>query len=508
MSAVTTGSGPHGAAASGPLAPCPEDLRGWVDALAHVPSAADDGTRVELLGLLESLKGAAAAAQARISVDFAASQEAQRIAEGVPPDKSAAGIGAQVALARRESPARGSRHLGLAKALVGEMPHTLGALTEGRITEWTATLVVKATACLSVDDRRRVDEALAERLGTMSDRRTEKAANALAYELDPASFVARGRKAVADRRVTVRPAPDVMSYLTAYLPVTEGVACLASLDRDAKAVRSAGDPRSLDQIRADLLVERLTGVNPAAQGMPVEVNLVMTDTTLFGGATTAARLAGYGPLPGQLGRDLACHGTTRPELELAGSAFGPGTDPDGPPASDGPGSGPGTGRAQVWVRRLFTDPVDDSVRDRDPRRRLFTGALRDLLIARDQVCRTPYCDAPVRHADHVRPFAVVQETTAENGEGLCEACNYAKESAGWSHRVVVLPDGTKIVRITTPTGHTYDTAAPPVLDSLGPVGPHRPDSDHPRCDDPRGDDPSGADGGGGRDPGDGPDEPP
>jgi Domain of unknown function (DUF222) len=482
MSAVPRGSGPQDAVAPGHRALRPDGLRRWIDALADTPTDVDDATRVELLGLLEALKGAAAAAQARISVDFAASQEAQRIAEGVPRDKSAAGIGAQVALARRESPSRGSRHLGLARALVDEMPHTLGALSAGRITEWTATLVVKATACLSTDGRRRVDEALADRLGTMSDRRTAKAADALAYELDPAAFVARGRKAVTDRRVTVRPAPDVMSYLTAYLPVAEGVACLASLDRDAKAVRSAGDPRSLDQIRADLLVERLTGVNPAVQGMPVEVNLVMTDTTLFGGATTAARLAGYGPLPGQLGRDLACHGTTRPEL--AGRPLGP----DAGPVS----------RAEAWVRRLFTDPVDDSVTRRDPRRRLFTGALRDLLIARDQVCRTPYCDAPVRHADHVRPFALVQQTTAENGEGLCEACNYAKESAGWSHRVVVLPDSTRIVRITTPTGHTYDTAPPPVLDSLGPVGPQRRPLDDLGGDEPAGNDPGGDD----------PDEPP
>ncbi|EUA08831.1 hypothetical protein I553_9888 [Mycobacterium xenopi 4042] len=42
----------------------------------------------------------------------------------------------EVALARRDSPVRGSRHLGFAKALVNEMPHTLAALERGILSEW------------------------------------------------------------------------------------------------------------------------------------------------------------------------------------------------------------------------------------------------------------------------------------------------------------------------------------------------------------------------------------
>ncbi|OBG70942.1 hypothetical protein A5700_13755 [Mycobacterium sp. E1214] len=37
-------------------------------------------------------------------------------------------MASEIALARRDFPARGSRHLGFAKALVYEMPHTLAAL--------------------------------------------------------------------------------------------------------------------------------------------------------------------------------------------------------------------------------------------------------------------------------------------------------------------------------------------------------------------------------------------
>ena len=82
---------------------------------------------------------------------------------GVPAEKLGAGIGAQIALARRESPARGGRLLGLAKALITEMPHTLAALETGQLNEWRATLLVRETACLSAADRAAVDAELARR---------------------------------------------------------------------------------------------------------------------------------------------------------------------------------------------------------------------------------------------------------------------------------------------------------------------------------------------------------
>jgi hypothetical protein len=63
-------------------------------------------------------------------------------------------------LARRDSPARGGRHLGFAQALVHEMPHTLAALESGVLSEWRATLIVRESACLDVEDRRALDAEL------------------------------------------------------------------------------------------------------------------------------------------------------------------------------------------------------------------------------------------------------------------------------------------------------------------------------------------------------------
>ena len=50
---------------------------------------------------------------------------------------------------------------------------------------------------------------------------------------------------------------------------------------------------------------------------------------------------------------------------------------------------------------LYTDPATGTLVDVDSKRRLFTPAQRRHLILRDRYCRTPWCGAPIRHADRV-----------------------------------------------------------------------------------------------------------
>lgn len=304
---------------------------------------ADDRARIALLSALESLKAAAAAAQARIAVEFDRSQRQAQREAGVPSAKVGLGIAEQIALARRESPTRGSRLLGLAKALVHELPHTLAALSAGEVSEWRATIIAQATAVLSADDRQVVDARLAGRLATMSDRQVRAASLAAAYELDPRSVVDRAAYAVTQRRVTLRPAPDTMAYLTALLPAAQAVAVFAALHAAAGAARAEGDARSAEQVKADTLVERVTGQS-SAPAVPVEIGLVMTDRALLAGDHTPAVLSGYGPIP-------ASHART-----LAGGSSG----------AEG-----GLDEARVWIRRLYLDPDTRVITDADRRRRLF-----------------------------------------------------------------------------------------------------------------------------------------
>ena len=113
---------------------------------------------------------------------------------------------------------------------------------------------------------------------------------------------------------------------------------------------------------------------------------------------------------------------------------------------------------QVWLRRVFADPDTGELVAMESRTRRFPTGLKTLIRLRDQTCRTPWCDAPIRHTDHPRPQAAHGETSYLNGQGLCEACNQAKETAGWSARPRPGPGHT--IETITPAGHTYRSRAP------------------------------------------------
>ena len=109
----------------------------------------------------------------------------------------------------------------------------------------------------------------------------------------------------------------------------------------------------------------------------------------------------------------------------------------------------------MWVRRLFTDPATGELAGTDARRRDFPAAARMFLTVRDQVCRTPWCGSPIRHADHALAVAKGGVTDLRNGNGRCARCNLTKDLPGWATQV---RDGT--ITTTTPTGHRYRSRSP------------------------------------------------
>ena len=260
-------------------------VRAWIAGLGALDGTGlGDGERIELIGVLEDLANATRACQAVLTAQFDRSQRAEQARAGVAPAQRGRGVAAQVALARRESPHRGQQHLGLARVLTQEMPHTLAAFRAGRVGEWRTMVMARETACLALADRRSVDAELAgdpEAFAALGDRQVVVACQRLAARLDPASVVARRRRAESERRVSLRPAPETMAQLSALLPVAQGVAVFAALTRSADTARAGGDARSRGQVMADTLVERVTGQS-SAPAVPVRVNLVLTDPTLLG----------------------------------------------------------------------------------------------------------------------------------------------------------------------------------------------------------------------------------
>ncbi|MCQ1995346.1 HNH endonuclease signature motif containing protein [Arthrobacter sp. zg-Y1171] len=428
-----------------------------------------DACLISRLRVLEELKAAAAAAQVRVAAAFDASVRAAHARSGVPLEQQGRGVAAQIALARRESPARGGRILGFSKALAHEMPCTLRALSEGRLNEWRATLLVRETACLSVSDRRLVDREVAgdpAGLEGLGGGRLIGRIRKLTYRIDQEALVRRAAKAQTDRHVSCRPAPDTMTYLTGLLPVAQGVAVFAALSREADYLRARGDSRGRGQIMADTMVERITGLAQADR-VPLEVQLVMTDRTLLAGSNEPAYLSGYGAVPAMWARDAvrkAATGRAGGGLAASGSAGG---------ERSGSASTPKAGRKDpasrheesaspdLWLRRLYTAPTSGELIAMDSKARYVPDSLARFISARDQTCRTPWCNAPIRHRDHIRPHRIGGSTNAENLQGLCEACNQAKEAPGWRARSVGSP-GRHTVEITTPTGYSYQSTAPPL----------------------------------------------
>ncbi|GAB2458649.1 HNH endonuclease [Jatrophihabitans fulvus] len=385
--------------------------------MAPVVDAAD---RVERIRRLEELRSAIDAELMTLGVQHQDHRRLEDAVRGVPPQRQGAGAAGEVALARRVSPHKATRWLQLARVLMTEMPGTFAALAAGRTSEWRAQLMVRETAFLSRADRELVDAELAYRLEGLGDRAVEREARALAQALDPAGATERARRAARERRVSVRPAPDVMSWVTMLLPVTQGVAVLAALRKAADDLIGRGAQGSL---MADLAVARLTGQATAA-AVPVEIELVMPADTLLNNGDQPGHVPGFGPIPAPIARAIAFAGGSK---------------------------------VARWLRRLYTSPDGRRLVAMDSTRRLFDGELAHFIELRDRgTCRTPWCDAPIRHLDHVERAADGGPTSAANGQGLCERCNHIKETFGWA--ALTAPHGT--VTTVTPTGHHYDSPEP------------------------------------------------
>ncbi|WP_048631797.1 DUF222 domain-containing protein [Mycolicibacterium aurum] len=374
-----------------------------------------DASQAELRALVERcerLKSAAAAAQARATALWAAKRRDAEQAAGVSARRRGKGLASEIALARRDAPVKGNQHLGFAQALVQEMPHTLAALECGALSEWRATLIVRESACLTVEHRRQLDAELCAdtaKFDHWGNNRVEAEAKKIAARLDVAAVVEHNTKAEQDRCVTIRPAPNTMAYVSLLLPVAQAVSIYAALTRHADTI---GDGRSRHQIMADTACERITGRAVTAP-VSVALNLVMADTTLAGDDTEPAWLDGYGPVPA----GFAC--------KLTGDAVA-------------------DAQAKATLRRLYRHPRSGQLVAMESRARIFPKGLARFIGLRDQTCRTPF-----------------GPTTALNGLGMCQACNYTKEAPDWTVTTTD-HDGDHTAEFRTPTHAVYHSIAPPL----------------------------------------------
>ena len=390
-------------------ADCPDD---------EVGGAAADAVLLEQIGLCQAIQHTLAALQATLTRRFARRHVATRLAAGeTDPAKLERSVVGQVALACRVSPTQARQRVRTARDLHDGLDHVRGLHAAGELSSRAVDAVVRATRDLDTSERTEVDRRLATHdLRLLGVGRIGDLARRLAAEVAPETFRARVTSARADRRVTLRPGEDGMAWLTAHLPVEQGAACYAALDRAHRVLSASPEPltRGRGQVMADTLVERLTG-QATADAVPVEIQaLVPVEALLDPDSPLPADIPGLGPVPADL-------------------------------LTESPG--------RRFLRRLVTRT--GIVIGGESRRRCFSGALADLIRARSRHrCSEPYCDAPVRHLDHIHRADDGGPTSMENGRGVCEFHNHLREQPGWQvHRT------ERGVETTTPTGHTH--LAPP-----------------------------------------------
>ncbi|MFI2489287.1 DUF222 domain-containing protein [Promicromonospora kroppenstedtii] len=411
-------------------------LPGATDTPAGVPAAVQ-AEWVDLLGELESVKNAITATQARLTVALDEATRADEARQSIRAERQGRGVPNQVGAALRVSPHAGAGFVSTSRVWVTQMPHTFAALQTGVLSQWRATLLVRETSHLSLEHRALIDEEICgpthlTELSRMSTRRLIARIKELAARLDVHACVNRNAKAVSERRVSIRPAPDLMVYLTALVPMAQGVQAYAQLKTTAETAKATSDERGVGQIMADTLIERTTTREPGhANDVPVTINLLVSDDTLLAAGNQPAVVvegapAGVGVVPAPVARNLAAHAI---ETDTA------------------------------WLRSIYVNPHGRLLATTSTSR-FHPPGLSNLLRAREQgICATTWCDAPVRHTDHITPHAEGGPTSLDNGQGLCARCNHAKQAPGWSQKTTQL-NGLHAVETITPTGHTYVSVAP------------------------------------------------
>ncbi|MCC9198579.1 DUF222 domain-containing protein [Arthrobacter sp. zg-Y820] len=316
-------------------------------------------------------------------------------------------------------------------------------------------------------------------------------AHRLREQYYPETIVQRQLTAFEQRTVWVRPEPDGMSWLSALLPAEKAQAIFTQLSVAARGEQAAGDTRTVDQLRTDILADLLGGHEHECG-----------DECSNGGGAGAGGKKGKGRRKGSgSGRGASGEGkgsgTGKRSGPDAGSGQGSGSD-----TGSGKGSGKGSGscrighgpraRTEILVlinaetlfgaddqpaelngygpispetaRRMAREAMKWTPVERDPdteeilrvgKRRKVPDGLKRVLRVRDGTCRFPGCrtNAVISEIDHTKPWAQGGPTDHDNLEHLCRRHHMFKSEGFWKAR----QPRPGVIEWTSPGGRCYRT---------------------------------------------------
>jgi hypothetical protein len=345
----------------------------------------------------------------------------------------------EVAFALRMPRRAAQTQVALAQDLTGRLPDVLTALGRGDIC--LARARVFSEELVPVQDDA-VAAAIAAKLLPPS---TEWTASQLRARLrreviaaDPDAAGRRYERSLNERRVCLEANSDTTANLSAvFLPPAKASAAYERIDALARGLKHGGDERTLDQLRADVLLDLLTGVAPggAAIARPGTVELIVPLATLTGQSDAPGRLAGYGPVLADIARQVATQQARAPWRFRVYAA-------------DGTLLHNGTTRVRPCP------PEQADVFARYPQ-----ADLRRWIGARDETCRAPGCTAPARicDVDHTDDWAAGGRTSHENLGLLCRHHHRLKHEGGYT---LIQSDPGRFTWIS-PSLKVYDVEADP-----------------------------------------------
>jgi hypothetical protein len=310
--------------------------------------------------------------------------------------------------------------LAFAIDLQQRLPRVWTALIDGDIDLRRARVFGHATVHLPAGVAHDVVERIIEAAKELTTGQLRARLAKWCIEADPDSARDRYQAAVKDRRIVIEATPDGTAHLHAFdLPPHRATAITRRLNHAARR-QHPNDERSMDQRRADALMDLLEGKDVATGGA---IHLTVDVDTLAALNDHPGELNGYGPVIADIAHQVAQQ------------------------------------QADAEWRFTVTDPETGELVVDGITRRRPTAAMRRTVEARDQTCVFPGCRMPAVDCDfdHTRRWTDGGETSEDNSAPLCRHNHIHKDHLGWSY--TRLPNGT--YQWTSPLGHTYTTNKKP-----------------------------------------------
>jgi hypothetical protein len=412
---------------------------------------------------------------------------------------------AEVGLALAISPRSADAHLDLAQAVADRLRLTRAALAAGRIDLVKVRVIAQGTRSVDEETARAVEERVLPGAGEVTPGRLRARVERAVIALDPSGAERRRKAAETDRRVECYDTGNGTAVFGGvHLPAGPAIAADNRLHAIAKALKTDGDSRTLDQLSADVFLALLLGTHPAS-GLPTTELAATLAQAAQNAATTAAspdQPAKITDEPGKsgeaasrsttAGRSAPHDATSRSEdvdrrsgevsrssvasatAGALGRAIGdrigtvhltvPLATLLGLSAEPGHAAGYGPLTAEV-ARHMATTAADPATRwcltitgaNDEP---LHHGHLTyrppptmaHLVRAIQSTCRFPGCTRPSKNCDldHRIPYDQGGPTCPCNLQPLCRRHHRTKQATGWT----VAHDVGGIVW-TTPAGKTY-----------------------------------------------------